>query len=745
MSEITEKVVAGPDKRTSEKSAGSPVTQGSGEEPRAAIDLDRRELRNELRLVAGSKLFWAGLAAKLCAAILFGSHFATRWFAPFFYEFVHTHFSNPWQIFLGRGEPLAFPYGPGMLLVGAISWLPALIFSFDPASHIGLLLLRLPLLAADIVVCLLLVRWTQRSVREVLIVYWLSPVIFYATYIHGQLDLIPTALLCAALYLIFTKRITLGALVFGLALAAKGHIIIAVPFAAVYLFRLPRRRLAWFRFSLVSGLMALALYAYPLTLPAFREMVLGSPEAKKIWAVAVPYGQSGLLLYAAPAVLMVTFLRFASYRKINRELTLWFLGALYLALVSLVPPQPGWFVWSIPFIAYLGARFTRSGRFVVFAISSAYLVYFFIGDPLVFLESLDPTMGKGFGSSAAAALQQAAPALFGTRASSIAWTLLFSTTSLAVYVMYRRGVRSNSIYRFRDESFMIGIAGDSGAGKHTLGRDLTQLFGSQISLIEGDDDHKWERGHAMWRRYSHLNPRGNRLQAQLEGLMALRRGGEVRKRRYDHDKGRFTPVERIQANDFMAVIGLHLFYLASQRPLFHLRVFMDPDEDLRRAWKLARDTNQRGYTVEEASRQMDERMEDARQFVRPQMGYADLVVRHKLQTSPTDTSVYMELELSSLIEPHLLIDVLEEIPSLSMDWNPAETLNRDRITIDGDVDAEQLRTMASALIPNLDELVQEGGWLPGGRGLAQLIVVHAISTRLRGDRFFSTDSGTEFS
>ena len=51
------------------------------------------------------------------------------------------------------------------------------------------------------------------------------------------------------------------------------------------------------------------------------------------------------------------------------------------------------------------------------------------------------------------------------------------------------------------------FGGDSGAGKHTLANDMKTLFGVTLSVVDGDDDHRWERGHAMWRRYTHLDPR----------------------------------------------------------------------------------------------------------------------------------------------------------------------------------------------------------------------------------------------
>ncbi len=686
----------------------------------------------ELRLLARSRLFWVGLALKLACGTLLGSHFATRWFAPFVAEWVHHPLRDPWATFFARGEPLAFPYGPGMLAALAIPWLPTALFHVDPGSPLGLLLLRLPLLAADLTICLLLQRWLRVHVRDVVLAYWLSPLVLYATYVHGQLDLIPTALLCLTLHLLFERRIVAGALVAGAALATKAHLLIAIPFALVFLYR--RRGGRFLTFGAVAAGSAALAYALPARSGAFRQMVFGSAETQKIWSVAVSYGSSGLVLYVAVAALMVGFLRFASYLKINRELLLMYVGAIYIGLMALVPPQPGWFIWSMPFVAYLAAKFTRSGRFAISLLTLAYLAYFFFENPALFLEASDPILGQGSGAYAAAALQGAFPALFSLHAASVAWTLLFSATALTVVEMYRKGVRSNSIYTFRDESFTLGIGGDSGSGKHLLAADLRELVGPELTLVQGDDDHKWERGHVMWRRFSHLDPRGNELRSQLENLAALRRGGHVEKRVYDHTAGRFGDPIVFRPSAFIAIVGLHPFYLPAQRKLLDLRIYLAPDEPLRRAWKIARDVSERGYDSDKVVAEMARREADSARYVRSQRQHADLVIACRQGTGPLDSpDLAVDLELVSELEGLLLFDVLDGVPSLKTSWSCDESLARDRLSIEGQLSEAQLRSVAAVLIPNLDELVVSGAprFGCGSRGLSRLVVLHAISARLR--------------
>lgn len=694
--------------------------------PRAQVELDLAELKTELRALRTSKLFWAGLAAKVLAAMLFGSHFATKMFAPFVYAFVHGRFADPWTPFYERGEALAFPYGPGMLGILSLSWLPALIGSFDPASHLGLLLLRAPLLVADLAILLFLMRWLRVHSHDALVAYWLSPIVFYATYVHGQLDLVPTALLCASLYLLFKQKTLPAAIAFGVSLATKGHLLIAVPFVAVYLWRQRRGVLA---FGAVTVLTAAALYAVPMAYPAFRAMVLGSAEAKKIWTVTVPFG--GVSLYAAPGVMAVALLRFASYRKVNRELLLMFLGALYVALVALVPPQPGWFVWSMPFVAFFGARLSRTGKAALSLLSIAYLLYFFVSDPTVFLEAFDPLLGEGYGAARAARLVVHFPGLFSAHGASVAFTALFATTAMCGFEMYRKGVRSNGVYAFRDQTFMLGVGGDSGAGKHTIGRDLAKLFPRTMTLINGDDDHRWERGHAMWRQYTHLDPRGNLLRAQLDALDSLRRGTDVRKRHYDHDKGTFTDAVLLEAKDFVTIVGLHPFYLASQRQLLHLKVFVEPKEDIRLEWKVSRDTKKRGYSREQVIEQIERRAQDSAKYIKPQKKHADVVVR--LVATPDGDAMAVEYELANVLDTLTLFEMLSRVEGISVEWRPDDDLQRDTLFVEGALDAEQIKLVAQVAIADLDELIDDrlAGFCGGSRGMTQLVLLHALSVRLR--------------
>lgn len=57
-----------------------------------------------------------------------------------------------------------------------------------------------------------------------------------------------------------------------------------------------------------------------------------------------------------------------------------------------------------------------------------------------------------------------------------------------------------------------------------------------------------------------------------------------------------------------------------------VRVFLAPSEDLRREWKIQRDTTKRGYTRDEVLAELKCRQPDCDAFIRRQLGRADIIV-----------------------------------------------------------------------------------------------------------------------
>ncbi|MFO0669373.1 MAG: hypothetical protein U0235_07080 [Polyangiaceae bacterium] len=141
----------------------------------------------------------------------------------------------------------------------------------------------------------------------------------------------------------------------------------------------------------------------------------------------------------------------------------------------------------------------------------------------------------------------------------------------------------------------------------------------------------------------------------------------------------------------------------------------------------------RGYTPEQVVEQIERRLADSAKYVQPQKRYADIVLRH-MDATDDPNFVALEIDVQNTLDPLTLLDVLSSIDTLEVDWTSDDALLRDTLRVRGHAPKDALILVATGLIPNLDELVAEPeAWQPGGRGIAQLVLLHAISVRTRSD------------
>jgi phosphoribulokinase len=174
---------------------------------------------------------------------------------------------------------------------------------------------------------------------------------------------------------------------------------------------------------------------------------------------------------------------------------------------------------------------------------------------------------------------------------------------------------------------VIGIVGDSAAGKTTLTRGIAQVLGEdKVTIICTDDYHRYDRVQRAELGISALHPDCNYLDIIQQHLSLLRTGQPILKPIYNHTSGSFDPPEYIKPTQFVVVEGLLGYSTRGMRDSYDVKVYLAPPEDLRTAWKVKRDTAKRGYTVEEVMEQMRKRESDSENFIRPQRQWADVIV-----------------------------------------------------------------------------------------------------------------------
>jgi phosphoribulokinase len=176
-------------------------------------------------------------------------------------------------------------------------------------------------------------------------------------------------------------------------------------------------------------------------------------------------------------------------------------------------------------------------------------------------------------------------------------------------------------------SIVVGVAGDSGAGKTTVTRGLVRVLGDDhVTHVSADDYHRYDRRRRAELGVTPLHPDSNHLDILTQHLVHLRRGEPVLKPVYSHRDGTFRPPVYVRPAKFLVVEGLLNLHTETLRSLHDVRVMLAPPEALRRAWKVKRDCTRRGYTTDEVLAELDRRQADAAEFVDPQRERADIVV-----------------------------------------------------------------------------------------------------------------------
>jgi phosphoribulokinase len=186
--------------------------------------------------------------------------------------------------------------------------------------------------------------------------------------------------------------------------------------------------------------------------------------------------------------------------------------------------------------------------------------------------------------------------------------------------------RSDQVQRSRP--VMLGIAGDSAAGKTTLTRGIAAAFGpGRATMICVDDYHRYDRSERGNVPFTVLNPACHYMDIMEQHLQLLAMGKSVLKPVYEHSSGQLVRPVLVEPREFVLVEGLLPLHSKLLRACFDITVYLDPPEDIRRAWKLRRDCAERGYSREQVIAELERREPESAAYIRPQRQWADICVR----------------------------------------------------------------------------------------------------------------------
>lgn len=300
-----------------------------------------------------------------------------------------------------------------------------------------------------------------------------------------------------------------------------------------------------------------------------------------------------------------------------------------------------------------------------------------------------------------------------------------------------------------DRPVILGIVGDSAAGKTTLTAGIAAILGrDRVATICTDDYHKYDRRERAERGISALHPDCNHIDIMEQHLKLLRQGQPILKPVYDHSTGTLVRPEYVAPRPYIIVEGVLGYHTRPMRECYDVKVYLQPDENLRTRWKIQRDTTKRGYTREQVLKQIEARIPDVRDYIGPQRTFADIVVSfYPPEGHEEETGAH--LNVRHVMRPTLphpdLTPILDGKPDGGIRFALARDIDGkpvDVLEIMGDIPettAGRVEDLLWSLIPEASYLRQNVGTYEGGGrtishplALTQLILAYHMVKAAQG-------------
>ena len=673
-------------------------------------------------------LFKIGFLAKVILIFLLIPTVQVEWFVPFIVNWLNNPLTIPWALHLSSGgDQLSFPYGVIMFITHLpttfIGWF---IDSYTQSSYFAGVGFRISLLLADIFLLLLLLQIFEKFWKQILIYFWLSPVVLFVTYWHGVSDIIPIVLFFFSLSLIRQGKYSASGVLLALSIAAKHSMIIGTPFIFLYLWSHNGINKEFQRF-IIYFVCSLILIELPFFFSeSFRLMVINNREAEKIYWLFIKMNKDNLI-FLTPLVYSLLLYSFWRIRKANFDLLLASMGVAFSVVILMTPAPPGWYLWLVPIFTLHQCRYGVGAVSLISIFSFLFVTYHLVyssGPSLVVYDM--PLVNLSF--------------VYSSFAQSFHYTLMIGGGVLIALQILREGIRENDYYQLSNKPLVLGIAGDSGVGKSSFSRSLAAIFGER-SLVEvsGDDYHNWDRSSPMWKTLTHLDPKANRLFELVKDVRSLIGGEVVRARHYDHSTGRFLPKKVRKTKDVILVEGLHTLYPKQLLEELDVRFFIEMDESLRLFFRTKRDVEERGHDSKKALHEFDKRKEDSEKYIKPQSARADVVftllpVNKDLfdQNQFGDSNMKLRVCIRNGIYYQELVRVLVGVCGLQVNLDSVDERGEVILEISGEVDSEDVGLAINMLVPHIYELLDLSPVFSKGIfGIMQIITIIEVDEALK--------------
>ncbi|MFC7071384.1 uridine kinase [Halobaculum lipolyticum] len=179
-------------------------------------------------------------------------------------------------------------------------------------------------------------------------------------------------------------------------------------------------------------------------------------------------------------------------------------------------------------------------------------------------------------------------------------------------------------------SFVVGIAGGTGAGKTTVSRLITENVSDSVTRIPLDNYYR-DLSHldlAEREQVNYDHPEAFEWDLLREHLETLLSGGSVEMPQYDFEiHNRKAEAITVEPTDVIVVEGILALYDEAINDMLDLRLYVETDADVRILRRIERDVVQRGRDLEGVIDQYLSTVKPMHeQFIEPTKKHADLII-----------------------------------------------------------------------------------------------------------------------
>ncbi|XP_030624438.1 uridine-cytidine kinase 1 [Chanos chanos] len=193
--------------------------------------------------------------------------------------------------------------------------------------------------------------------------------------------------------------------------------------------------------------------------------------------------------------------------------------------------------------------------------------------------------------------------------------------------------------RPKHRPFLIGVSGGTASGKSTVCAKIMELLGQnkvdhrqrKVAIVSQDSFYRVltpeQKAKALKGQYNFDHPDAFDTELMLQTLRDLVEGKVVEVPTYDFvTHSRLSERIRVYPADVVLFEGILVFYTQDVRDMFHMKLFVDTDSDVRLSRRVLRDIN-RGRDLEQILTQYTTFVKPAfEEFCLPTKKHADVII-----------------------------------------------------------------------------------------------------------------------